>query len=247
MDSRLRSYLAELIGSFLLVYVGAGTVCAFHLPSPWRLEVTGIALAEGFVLAVLLSATSLVSLGCCNPAVTLTLYIFKRFDRAQTFFLIVAQLLGAVLGGLAVRLTFATQVLVDARGGTPHLGASLLADNAVTLGGRVAGVCLEALFAALLTLAVFVSLIDKRGPQVGGVLVGMAQAVAILFGFYLTGGAANPARWFGTVVWEATLPKGINWDDNMVYWAGPVAGSLIAGLIYAAVIGPPQKATERPR
>jgi glycerol uptake facilitator-like aquaporin len=247
MDSRVRSYLAELIGAFLLVYVGAGTVCAYHLERPLRLEVVGVALAEGFILAILLSATTLISEGCCNPAVTLALYVFKRFDGLRTLQLIAVQLMGAVLGGLAVGLTFDQGVLTAARYGTPHLGDALLStERTITLAGCITGVCLEALFTAVLTLAVYVSLIDARGPRLGGVLVGMAQSVAVLFGFQLTGGAANPARWFGPLVWQATLPQGIRWGDNMVYWAGPILGAVLGAVVYAMVIGLP-RAREQPR
>src|SRR6516225_4784228 len=106
MDSKLRAYLAEFLGMFVLVYLGAGTVCAFYLPKGYPVEVTGIALAVGCALAVMLSTTYLVSGGCLNPAITLLLYVYKRYDRGQMLLLIVVQLLGAVLGGLAVRLTF---------------------------------------------------------------------------------------------------------------------------------------------
>jgi MIP family channel proteins len=248
MDTKLRAYLAEFLGTFVLVYVGAGVVCAFHLPTnPLRLEVTGIALAEGFALAILLSTTYLVSGGCLNPAIALMLYVYKRYDRGQLILLIAVQLLGAVLAGLALRLTFADGVLIQARFGTPHLRPPLLVDNTVTLSGRFAGLCLEIFFTALLTVSVFVSLVDQRGPRVGGMLVGMAQVVVILFGFYLTGGAANPARWFGPVLWEATLPgrTGNPWDDHMVYWAGPIVGALVGALLYSAVIGPPEQGKER--
>jgi aquaporin Z len=249
MDTKLRAYLAEFLGTFVLVYLGAGTVCAFYLPEGYRVEVTGVALAVGAVLAVMLSTTYLVSGGCLNPAITLLLYVYKRYDRGQMFLLIVVQLIGAVLGGLAVRLTFSDGVLTAARMGTPHLTGALLGpEHTLTLGGRFTGVCLEIFFTALLTVAVFVSLIDKRGPRVGGMLVGLAQAAAIVFGFYLTGGAANPARWFGPVVWEATLPPhGPVWDDHMVYWAGPFVGALVGALLYSAVIGPPVQTPERGR
>jgi MIP family channel proteins len=246
MDTRLRAYLAEFLGTFVLVYFGAGVICAFYLPSnPLRVEVTGIALAEGFALAVLLSTTYLVSGGCLNPAIALMLYVYRRYDRTQLIFLIAVQLLGAVVAGLALRLTFTDAVLVPARFGTPHLMPSLLVEGSVALSSRFTGVCLEILFTALLTVAVFVSLVDRRGPQVGGVLVGMTQAAIILFGYYLTGGAANPARWFGPLVWQATLPGGIRWDDHMVYWAGPILGALVGALLYSAIIGPPEQGKER--
>ncbi len=181
MDRNLRSYLAEMVGTFLLVYVGAGTVCAFYLPvsSSLHPEVTGIALAEGFVLAILLTATTLISDGCCNPAITLMLYVFKRYELSQTLLLILVQLIGAVLAGLCVLLTFAEPVLIAARLGTPHLTEALMTatDGRPTLGlaSLASGVVLEAFFTAVVTLAILVSLVDQRGPRVGGMLVGMAQ------------------------------------------------------------------------
>src|SRR4051812_2183009 len=99
MDEKVRSYLVELLGTFVLVLFGAGAVCAYYLPrgSFYQPEVAGIALAEGFALAVMLSATFHVSRGCLNPALTLMLWVFKRLDGKRTVGLILAQLLGAVL------------------------------------------------------------------------------------------------------------------------------------------------------
>ena len=104
MDLRFRSYLAELLGTFALVFLGAGTVCATFLKSPPPLlaslpllDVTGIALAEGFTLAVLLTVLFPLAPGCLNPAITLTLWVCKRLDLRQALALILAQLLGATL------------------------------------------------------------------------------------------------------------------------------------------------------
>ena len=250
MDRNLRSSFAEMLGTFLLVYVGAGTVCAFYLPasSTWHPEVTGIALAEGSILAILLTCTTLISDGCCNPAITLMLYVFKRYDLGRTVTLIVVQLLGAVLAGLCLRLTFSDAVLMPARLGTPHLTEALmpLVDGkpTITMGSVFSAVLLEAFFTAVVTLAILASLVDKRGPRVGGVLVGMAQMLVVLFGFYLTGGKTNPARWFGPVIWQATLPTGIQLADNTVYWAGPIVGALGGAIVYSALFGLPERRTD---
>jgi glycerol uptake facilitator-like aquaporin len=111
----------------------------------------------------------------------------------------------------------------------------------VTAAALLTGGALEALFTALLTFAVFATLLDTRGPKVGGLGAGMAQAAIVAFGFWLTGGCANPARWFGPAVWEPTLPE--VWGqhrlaDHAVYWAGPVVGALAGGWLYATFILP---------
>jgi MIP family channel proteins len=245
MDPRPRTYLAELIGTFLYVFVGAGTVCATYLTrdAP-ALDVTGIALAEGFALAVVLTAVLALSPGCLNPAITLMLWVFQRLGRAQTVALIGMQLLGALLAGLVLRLLFADDVLREAHLGTPHLKAFLGPDRALLFGSLVSGVGLETCLTFLVTLAFFASVVDPRGPRLGGVLVGLAQAAVILLGYRLTGGAANPARWFGPALWESTLhypPTENPLGDHMVYWAGPVVGALLAGFFYSALILPPAK------
>src|SRR5262245_14978627 len=102
MDKALRAYLAELAGTFALVFLCALTVVATHLPlgaNQPRVGLVGVAVAQGCVLAVLLSATTLVSEGCLNPAVTLALWVTKRFAGRQTLALIAVQLMGAVAAG----------------------------------------------------------------------------------------------------------------------------------------------------
>jgi MIP family channel proteins len=243
MDPKLRSYLAELVGTFAVVFAGAGAVCAAALPNEPRLSVVDVALAEGLTLAVVLSATSLVSQGYLNPAVTLTLWVFKRLEGAQAAVMIVMQMLGGVLAGLAVFGLFQAD---GSRLGTPYLQPSLRPDRMVPapLGSVFSGIAVEVCLTFLVTVAVFATLVDRRGPRLGGVVVGLAQAAAVLFGSRLTGGAANPARWFGPAVWQLAVPAlrtQATFTDHAVYWVGPVAGALLGGVFYSLVIAPPEK------
>lgn len=247
MDRTFRCYLAELLGAFFLVFFGAGTVCGYYLTSEPRLDVTAFALAEGLTLGVMLTVAFPVSPGCFNPAITVTLWVFKRLEGGRMLALVGVQLLGAVLGGLVLRLTFADDVLRQARMGAPHL-QGFLAEGAITMGSLLSGVGIEVLGTALVTLAVFATLLDPRGVKLGGFGVGLAQAAFILLAYRLTGGAANPARWLGPVVWQMTLP---GWQalrplaDHAVYWAGPLLGALLGGYLYSALILPPGSERER--
>jgi len=245
MDDKLRGCLAELIGTFVLVLFGAGAVCSSYLPSDdYRPEVAGVAMAEGFTLAVLLTAIFPVSQGCLNPALALMLWVFKRLDGQRTALLIVSQLLGAVLAGLVLRLLFSDEVLREARLGTPHLKALLTPTREVTLPGLLTGVAVEMVLTALLAWAIFAALYDPRTPRLGGLLPGLAQTAIIVVGFHLTGGSANPARWVGPLVWQFTLP---NWQnlaplaDQLVYWAGPIVGALLGGYVYSALLLQPRR------
>ena len=132
-------------------------------------------MAQGCILAALLSATTLVSDGCLNPAITLTLWVTKRDEGAQTLCLIAVQLIGAVAGGGLAVLLFNNQLLGEAFAGTPHLLALRESGGVegVGIGNLLAGVAIEAGLSFLLTLTIFATLIDPRRPRLGGVVAGL--------------------------------------------------------------------------
>jgi glycerol uptake facilitator-like aquaporin len=254
MDLKLRMYLVELAGTFVLVLVGAGTVCAEWLNTPQggTIDVTGAALAEGFALAVALTVTFPVSPGCLNPAITLMQWVFRKLSNRQAAALIGMQLLGAALAGMVLQLTFSETVLRDAHFGAPYLKPPDWETSAghATVGSLISGTGLETFFAFVVTLAVYASLFDPRGPRVGGILVGLAQVAVILLGFRLTGGSANPARWLGPTLWQATLSSaghGPRLSDTLIYAGGPILGALAAGFLYETLIQPPEKLREHRR
>jgi glycerol uptake facilitator-like aquaporin len=248
MDKRVRMNLAELIGTLVVVLIGAGTVCATDLTGLPPMGVTAIALAEGLALAAVLTATLRVSLGCLNPAIVLLLWIFRRLDTSLAACLIGMQLLGAVLAGLVLRFTFSTEVLRTMRLGAPHLQGSLLEESGhIPVGALLSGTALEMFLTFVVTLALFVTVFDRRGPRWGGLIVGLAQTAAILFGYRLTGGGANPARWFGPAVWQITVPGAAAWPwlpEALIYAGGPILGALMGATVYTNVILPPEKWTE---
>src|SRR5262249_20613105 len=122
MDARLRMYLAELFATYLLVLVAAGTVCSTYVPGGGRYATVGgvtlgVALAEGIAVAVAVTTASYLSIGCCNPAITLTLFVAKQLDLGRTLGLIAVQLLGGFLAGLTLRGVYADSILEAA-----HMG-----------------------------------------------------------------------------------------------------------------------------
>ncbi len=106
MDNKLlRACLAELIGTFALVFVGAGVVCVANLTSEPRLDATAVAFAEGLTLAVALTTTLRGSGGGLNPALTLMLWVFRRIDGRKLLGFVAGQLVGALLAGMCLRLS----------------------------------------------------------------------------------------------------------------------------------------------
>jgi MIP family channel proteins len=254
MDKNLRAYVAELVGTFALVFVGAGVVCA----NQWALmkgvtqpHLLGIAVAEGLILAAGLAATLHLSGGYLNPAVTITLWACKRLDGAKASGLVFVQLLGAALAGGLVRLLFGfDQILLGAvRLGTPHVNLRVFDVTGPDFRTRMSGMGIEAVLTFVLTFVIFATTIDPRAPRLlgklgqwlSGLWVGLTMAAVALAGFPFTGAAANPARWFGTVIWEKSLPVLQLQDpfaDYMVYLIGPILGAVIAGGLYTLLVLP---------
>jgi glycerol uptake facilitator protein len=246
MNKMFRTCLAELIGTFILVLIGAGTLCASALTSP-QLPLTVPALAEGFTLAVVLTVTFQVSTGCLNPAITVMLWVFKRLDSPMAGWLVLMQLLGAALAGLLIRLMFQTDLLIETHLGAPYLKAFAPRQGGLEVSQLISGTAFELFLGLLVTLAAFATLFDRRGPRLGGLMVGLAQSAAVLFGHRFTGGSANPARWFGPAIWEAAVPGAAppNWlAETIIYGGGPILGAVLAAVIYVNLILPPDKGRE---
>jgi aquaporin Z len=218
-DRAAAALLAEALGTFLFFFVGAGSVVlGDYLASNGGTGpgLLGVALAHGLALAVLVSSLGAVSGGHFNPAVTLAVWIMGKSTPVRAAFYVVAQLVGALAAGLALKLVFA-DAWQASNIGTPALG------NGIT---PAVGIAVEAVLTALLVLAVIGTAVDPRGPKIGGLAIGLAVAADILVGGPLTGAAMNPARWFGPAVAAGA------YADWYVWWIGPAIGASVAALLY---------------
>jgi aquaporin Z len=244
MDKKFsRIYLVELLGTFALVYFAAGAVLVNYLSgdpteklNSHQPGVVGIALAQGLILAVMLSLTAPVTGGYLNPAISIMLWVFNRLDTARMCWLVGAQLLGGVLAGLCLRYSFSLSVLQLASFGTPHLNLSAYGN--LFRDSLIAGTGIELILTFFLVFAIF-GLARERGKAGAaatgfasvGIAAGAVLAAGVMMAFALTGACTNPARWFGTVFWEwADTERGNPFADAFVYIAGPIVGALAAGL-----------------
>jgi aquaporin Z len=218
MESNGKAAIAEFISTFTLIFVGAGAVIATGL----GLDLTGVALAHGLALAIMVSLTAHVSGGHVNPAVTIGLWVAGKVGSTRAVLLMVAQLLGAVAGALLLKYLVPTELYDAGGGGTPALAEGFAVGK---------GIVLEAVMTFFLLFAVFATAVDDRGPfsKTAGWTIGLVIAFDIMaFGPY-TGAAMNPARWFGPA-----LATGA-WSDWFVWIVGPVAGGIIAAVVYQSV------------
>jgi aquaporin TIP len=243
MDKSVRPYLAELIGSFAFVLISAGTVCSSQLvygSGAPQTHLLIIALATGLMLMVWLPISRDNGGGFLNPAVTLTLWVFRRIDGRRAGALIGCQLLGGFSAGLCLRWMFAQSVLNEARFGVPHLnmpafGAAATAEPTFPI--FMSGIGIEFILTFLLVFVIYAAILDPRAPQLGILAPGVTLIALTLMGYPLTGAAVNPARWLGPALWELTTAP-TAFRDHPVYWIGPIFGALAAGAVYEYLMWP---------
>ncbi len=220
MRPLLPRVLAEMFGTFVLIFFGCGAAVMNSFPNA-QYGVFGIAVVHAIALAIAISATAAVSGGHCNPAVTIGLLTIKKISPADAFAYIVAQLAGGLLGALLVKTLLAPNV-----GRIVGFGAPTL-HNTMTF---TTGIALEALLTFFLMSAVMATAVSKSAPKIAGFGIGLTLIPAIVVGGPLTGGALNPARAFAPAIIAG------NMQAQAVWWIGPILGAVVAALLWNYVL-----------
>jgi len=220
MYSITQKLVAEFIGTFALIFFGAGSICADqYLRSSGGIGLLAIALAHGLAIALMVSAFGHISGGHFNPAVTIGIWVTKRINTTEALLYWGAQLLGGTVAAFVLRAVIPDDTWHKALLGTPELAR----DFPVW-----AGMSLEAIATFFLVLVVFATAVDERGAfkAISGFGIGLTITIGILTAGPLTGAALNPARAFGPAL------AANHWAHHGIYWIGPLAGGFIAGLLY---------------
>ena len=222
MYNTFQKLSAEFLGTFALVFVGAGALCANEFLHGSGSGPLGAALAEGVAVAILFTALSRVSGAHFNPAVTIGFWVTKRINTLEVVGYWITQLLGAIVAAYILRWIIPVDTWTRALGGTP----SLVVDFT-----KLPAMVLEAILTFFLVLVFFsTSATDESEPsKFAGWAIGLAYTAGILVAAPFTGGALNPARHFGPALVSS------HWSNWGVYWVGPLAGGFLAGLVYDAI------------
>ena len=226
---------AEVIGTAILVFIGAGSV-------PLTVLLTGnqpfgsaqlSTISFCFAFAIFAAVYSVGHISGChiNPAVTIALAATKKVDWSTAAAYIGAQLVGAMLGAVLTLL-----VLIGNNPATLGLGS--VSYNPATSGMLVAIVA-EAIGTAILVFTVFGSAVDGRAPAgFAGIIIGfIVYGIIILVG-PITGAALNPARQVGPLVVEGIIGYAKfaeHLGQIVVYLVGPVVGGLAGAFLYEYV------------
>jgi MIP family channel proteins len=220
MNTSVRHFVAEFVGTFALVFIGSGAILMASRTNSTAGLVT-VALAHGIILAIMVSATMNVSGGHLNPAVTVGVLIARRITPPLAAVNIVAQLAGAVAAAYALRELMPADVFAAARGGGQSVASDVTTLQAISL---------EAIATFFLVFVVFGTAVNPEAPRLGGMAIGLTIAADIMAIGPLTGASMNPARSFGPAVATGVL------EGQIVFWIGPLIGGIVAALIWQFVL-----------
>jgi MIP family channel proteins len=214
--------IAELVGTFILVFGGTAVAVAAILSRPTAgpaYDSLAVALAFGLALAIVVASIGHVSGAHVNPAVTLGMAAVGKFPWNYTPVYIGAQLLGAVLAALATWLTFG--------GAGARSEASLAATYPARGVGDLQAFVVEILITFILVFVVMAVATDERAPAaIAPIAVGFALAVGVFIAGPVTGGSVNPARSLGPMIVAGDL------TSVWLYVLGPIIGGVLAALLY---------------
>ncbi len=207
-----RRAAAEFLGTFALVFVGAGALV-------YARTLTDIGLAYGLIVGVMTISLAAISGANFNPAITLGLLVTRRISVPGAVVHWVAQLVGAIAAAALLRWVLPTGARDTIHLGAPSLGEQVSAGHAVVV---------EAVLTFFVVWVYFAAIADPRGAltRLGGLAVGLAVTAGVLVAGALTGAALNPARAFGPQLIDT------HWGDAWVWYLGPFAGGAVAAVLY---------------
>ena len=216
MKSNFSRYIAESIGTFVLVLFG----CGVAVVSGGNLVAT--ALAFGLVIVAMAYSIGNVS-GChINPAVSLSMVLMKKMSWKDFGFYVLFQVIGGLLGSLVLLLIL---------GSNNNLGGNAINPLIIT-GGDFGALLIGLLVEVILSFVFIISILgitDKTENKViVGLVIGLTLTLVHLLGINLTGTSVNPARSLA----PAILQGGVALEQIWIFIIGPFLGAVIATFTY---------------
>ena len=217
-----RNWFAEAIATYALVFFGPLAVILSVVAFGEGLSIEAIimiSLGHGGAIGLMVYAFGHISGAHINPAVTIPMMITKKISVGDGIGYIIFQLIGATLAAFSLKAIL------------PEIGAKV---NFATQGGPsellnnsvIAALTVEIILTFFLVTVIFLTAVHKKAPAgIHGISIGGMVFLLHLVGVPLTGASMNPARTFGPA-----LASGF-WEFHWIYWAAPIIGGIIAGVI----------------
>jgi MIP family channel proteins len=235
-DELAPKLLAEFIGTFAFVFIGAGAA-AIVGDAAGIGGIGAIALAHGLTIMVFAYAYGEVSGGHFNPAVTVGVLAAGAMRAGSAIGYVVSQVLGGAAGAMLLRIVLGG---VSTGLGRPALAHGLALGTTTLTVLPSDGFVIEAVLAFFLVTVVLSTAIAGRAGNFAPLAIGMTVSLNIIMGGELTGGVFNPARALGPMIATG------NFSDAWLYVAAPLVGGIVAALVHGGLnrlAAKPQPAT----
>ena len=224
MNQLSRGMVAEFIGTFALVFFGAGSIVLTG-PMIDAGSLITVATAHALALAVFVTACMYISGAQFNPAVSIALVVIGKQKPKQAIAFIIAQCVAAITAAGLILVFFGSE-LAQADG--VRLGATLGRFSSGESANLVSLIGLEIIASFALMFVILAAVVDDRAHKMGGICVGLVVGMCIVAIGPMTGASMNPARSLGPAVFG-------HWDAHWVYWVAPIIGATLAALVYRTV------------
>jgi aquaporin Z len=206
----MKKYIAEFVGTFALVFFGAGSIIINQLSEGLILH-AGISVIFGLVVLIMILAFGSISGAHINPAVSFGFFIEGQLDKKNLLNYIIAQLLGAVFASCTLFLLFEQQ---GQYGMTTPSGSALQS------------FILELILSYFLMLVILLVSQNKQTAPFTAIAVGATVAMEAWFAGPISGASMNPARSFGPAL------IAFDFDELWIYFLAPVLGAFLAAHSY---------------
>jgi len=206
----MKKYIAELIGTFGLVFCGTGAIIINDV-TDGSVSHVGIAITFGLIVAAMIYAFGSISGAHINPAVTIAFSLTDRFKRKDLIGYIVFQLIGSFLASGVLRFLFRDH---------DNLGATFPYD------GWSQTFVLEIILTYFLMLVIIFVSQDKAVSKFTGIAVGGVVLLEAMFAGPITGASMNPARSIAPAIVSGHI------SELWIYIAAPIIGAVLASMTW---------------
>lgn len=238
--------LAEFLGTFIIVYIGAGAAAITILLAKgetWQSDFLSkgigalggladwLSIGIAFAIAVATSIYIFGHISGChiNPAVTIALWAVKRFPGKDVFPYIISQLMGATLASILFVIIVGKRAATDGGCGATALFPGI---------SYAQGILNEAVITFFLMLTIMALAVDEgTSRHFAGLIIGLVVGGGIVTTGNITGASFNPARTFGPYVGNTLFGGPDLWAQFPIYIIGPVIGAIIAAFLYTHMAG----------
>jgi aquaporin Z len=225
-----KRFAAEFFGTFWLVLGGCGSaVLAAAFPN-LGIGFVGVALAFGLTVLTMAYAIGHIS-GChLNPAVTIGLWVGKRFPAKDIAPYIIAQVIGGLAGAGVLYLIASGAAGFNLDGGFASNGYGVHSPGGYSL----AACLITEVVMTLMFVFIILGATDKRAPQgFAPIAIGLGLTLIHLISIPVTNTSVNPARSTGVAVFAGGWAISQLW----LFWVAPIIGAALGGLIYRFIGG----------